>query len=98
MNDSFAFMPHLLRARRTRQGFASPRKNHVAFTEPARPQTNFSTMKAKESKANSTNRELHCTWITSWGQITDTLILVKPETVVSWHRTGFRLFWRSRSR
>ena len=28
----------------------------------------------------------------------EALILVKPETVVSWHRTGFRLFWRWRSR
>src|SRR5712692_4353876 len=28
----------------------------------------------------------------------DALILVKPETVVSWHRAGFRLFWRWRSR
>src|SRR3954454_3530324 len=27
----------------------------------------------------------------------DALILVKPETVVSWHRAGFRLFWRWRS-
>jgi hypothetical protein len=29
---------------------------------------------------------------------TDALIIVKPETVVSWHRAGFRLFWRWRSR
>jgi hypothetical protein len=28
----------------------------------------------------------------------DALILVKPETVVSWHRAGFRLFWRWKSR
>jgi putative transposase len=28
----------------------------------------------------------------------DALILIKPETVVSWHRAGFRLFWRWRSR
>lgn len=27
----------------------------------------------------------------------DAVILVKPETVVSWHRAGFRLFWRWRS-
>jgi len=26
------------------------------------------------------------------------LILVKPETVVGWHRLGFRLFWRWKSR
>lgn len=28
----------------------------------------------------------------------DLLIVVKPETVVSWHHAGFRLLWRSRSR
>jgi hypothetical protein len=26
------------------------------------------------------------------------LVIVKPETVVGWHRTGFRLHWRWRSR
>src|SRR5262245_5428331 len=26
------------------------------------------------------------------------LIIVKPDTVVAWHRAGFRLFWRWRSR
>jgi len=26
------------------------------------------------------------------------LVIVKPETVVAWHRTGFRLFWRWKSR
>ena len=26
------------------------------------------------------------------------LIIVKPETVVSWHRAGFRVFWQLRSR
>jgi len=31
----------------------------------------------------------------SWSNI---LIIVKPETVVAWHRAGFRLFWRLRSR
>jgi transposase InsO family protein len=25
------------------------------------------------------------------------LVIVKPETVVAWHRAGFRLFWRIRS-
>lgn len=37
---------------------------------------------------------LHRMW-TGW---TEALIVVKPETVVSWHRAGFRLFWRWRSR
>jgi hypothetical protein len=25
-------------------------------------------------------------------------MIVKPETVIRWHRTGFRLFWRWKSR
>jgi transposase InsO family protein len=33
-----------------------------------------------------------------WPGWIESLILVKPETVVSWHRAGFRLFWRWRSR
>jgi hypothetical protein len=32
------------------------------------------------------------------GRWSEALILVKPETVVAWHRAGFRLFWRFRSR
>jgi hypothetical protein len=30
--------------------------------------------------------------------VRDALAIVKPETVVKWHRAGFRLFWRWKSR
>jgi hypothetical protein len=33
-----------------------------------------------------------------WPAWSNVLIIVKPETVVAWHRAGFRLFWRLRSR
>jgi putative transposase len=33
-----------------------------------------------------------------WPGWVNALIMVKPDTVVSWHRAGFRLFWRLRSR
>src|SRR6266581_2328087 len=33
-----------------------------------------------------------------WPQIIDAMVLVKPATVVQWHRDGFRLYWRWRSR
>jgi transposase InsO family protein len=33
-----------------------------------------------------------------WPRWTEALILVKPETVVAWHRAGFRFYWRLRSR
>ena len=37
---------------------------------------------------------LRRTWL-GW---TDALIVVKPDTVMGWHRAGFRLYWRFRSR
>jgi len=33
-----------------------------------------------------------------WPEWKNVLVIVKPETVVSWHRAGFRLFWHLRSR
>jgi transposase InsO family protein len=33
-----------------------------------------------------------------WPGWSSVLLVVQPETVVSWHRAGFRLFWRWRSR
>jgi putative transposase len=42
-------------------------------------------------------------WLWVWlyrvqPQLLDTLVLVKPTTVIGWHRQGFRIFWRWRSR
>ena len=34
----------------------------------------------------------------TWSRWSDALIVVKPDTVVRWHRMGFRLFWRWKSR
>lgn len=33
-----------------------------------------------------------------WPRWSDVLVIVKPETVVGWHRAGFRLYWHWRSR
>ena len=33
-----------------------------------------------------------------WSDWARALVIVKPATVIAWHRTGFRLFWRRRSR
>ena len=35
---------------------------------------------------------------TSWSRWRDALVIVKPETVVGWHRASFRLYWRWKSR
>jgi len=33
-----------------------------------------------------------------WPRWSDVLVIVKPATVIAWHRAGFRLYWRWRSR
>ena len=33
-----------------------------------------------------------------WENWQETLVIVKPETVVKWHRKGFKLFWKYKSR
>jgi len=33
-----------------------------------------------------------------WSGWADALVIVKPETVIRWHRAGFRLYWRWLSR
>jgi hypothetical protein len=46
---------------------------------------------------NSLDRFFWTTLRRFWSIWTDVLVIVKPETVVGWHRTGFRLYWRWRS-
>ncbi len=33
-----------------------------------------------------------------WSKWKNVLVIVQPETVIGWHRKGFRLFWRFKSR
>jgi putative transposase len=33
-----------------------------------------------------------------WKNWREVLIIVKPETVIKWHRQGFKLYWRWKSR
>ena len=42
-----------------------------------------------------------CLWVwlsRSWPEWRTALVIVKPETVIAWHRQGFRLFWTLKSR
>src|ERR1700680_1949273 len=46
----------------------------------------------------STDRLLWMWLYRVWPQVLNAMVLVKPATVVQWHRKGFRLCWRWRSR
>src|SRR6202140_1687949 len=46
----------------------------------------------------STDRLLWMWLYRAWPQVLDAMVLVKPATVIQWHRNGFQLHWRWRSR
>ncbi|MGA2436646.1 MAG: hypothetical protein ABSG25_15330 [Bryobacteraceae bacterium] len=54
--------------------------------------------KHPRSRLNNLDRMFWCALRRFWPGWRNALILVKPETVVGWHRAGFRLYWRLRSR
>jgi putative transposase len=47
----------------------------------------------KRPRLTSTDRLLWVSLSRFWRHWRSTLLIVKPETVVAWHRKGFRLFW-----
>ena len=47
---------------------------------------------------NSTDRLLWVWLSRIWSPWRSALLIVKPETVIAWHRRGFRLYWRWKSR
>ena len=47
----------------------------------------------KRPKLTAADRRLWA-WLSQvWNHWRETLIFVRPETVIAWHRKGFRLFW-----
>jgi putative transposase len=47
---------------------------------------------------SSLDRLLWVLFYRIWPQVIDAMVLVKPATVVAWHRKGFQFYWRRRSR
>src|SRR5215510_13507782 len=52
----------------------------------------------KQPKLRSQDRLFWSTLSSLWKNWRSALIIVKADTVVRWHREGFRLYWRWKSR
>ena len=52
----------------------------------------------RQPRLFSTDRLLWVWLYRIWPQVLNTMVLVKPATVIQWHRKGFRLYWWRRSR
>ena len=60
----------------------------------------LAVFKDKRPRTNLQNAD-RAFWValrSAWARWTNALILVKPDTVTKWHRKGFRLFWRWKSK
>ncbi|MDJ0766888.1 MAG: hypothetical protein QNJ97_28195, partial [Myxococcota bacterium] len=60
----------------------------------------LAVMKRSTKRAKLTNAD-RAFWVALkkiWPQWSNALVIVKPETVIGWHRKGFKLFWRWKSR
>ncbi len=57
-------------------------------------------LRRNAKRPHLTNRD-RVLWIflsRAWADWRESLALVRPETVIRWHRRGFRLYWKSKSR
>ena len=54
--------------------------------------------KTKRPKLTKADRAFWVARLRLWPERQNALVLVKPETVISWHRKGFKLYWTSESR
>ena len=53
---------------------------------------------ARRPQLTGTDRAVWVTLRRLWPQWHRVLVIVKPATVIAWHRTGFRTYWRWKSR
>jgi hypothetical protein len=54
----------------------------------------FQERKIKPHRADDSTRWL-MSFVSRWFDWGNALVVVKPETLIRWHRKGFRLCWRS---
>src|SRR5580700_7480323 len=78
--------------------FFRSRSDTVLEVLALRQQVAVLKRKPPRPRLNSWDRLFWTALRRCWSRWTDVLVLVKPETVVGWHRAGFRLYWRWRSR
>ena len=74
------------------------RRNLLLENVALRHQLLVLSRKAKRLHWNSLDRVVWVWLSLAWSRWSKALWLVQPETVIGWHRQGFRLFWKWKSR
>ena len=63
-----------------------------------RQQLAVHTRQARRPPLHDADRRFWSLLARSWSEWRSTLVLVQPDTVVRWHRTAWRRYWRWKSR
>ena len=76
--------------------FAEPCRAAARDPRPS-PSTRCSAAVGESAELTASDRFLWA-WLSTWRDWRSALMLVQPQTVIGWHRKGFRLFrkWKSR--
>jgi putative transposase len=51
-----------------------------------------------QAKALTEEARVSLAFWSQWFNWRESLVIVKPETLIRWHRKGFKLYWRHKSR
>jgi hypothetical protein len=80
------------------RGLFVSRSNLIIENLALRQQLTVQQRTIKRPRLNRKDR-IFWAWLSRiWPQWKSALIVVKPETVIKWHRQGFKLYWRWKSR
>ena len=80
------------------RAIAKSRRNLLFENIALRHQLLVLSRKTKPTRFTPVDRALWVWLSLAWNRWTSVLRLFQPDTVVRWHRQGFRLFWRWKSR
>ena len=80
------------------RGFLCTRTDLAIENLALRQQLNVLRRSVKRVRLRKRDRVFWAVLSRIWNDWPSSLIIVKPETVIRWHRRGFRLYWRWKSR
>ena len=78
--------------------FFRSRNNQAIIELALRQQLATYALKGPKPRITSVDRIFWVFLSRIWSGWREALVIVQPDTVVRWHRKGFRLYWRSISR
>ncbi len=80
------------------RSFFTPRLDLMAEILALRQQLSILNRTDKRPSLRFQDRLFWVTLAKCWQDWRSSLLIVKPETVIKWHRHGFRLYWRWKSK